>query len=77
MVDPNEAKAPEPSPNADEAATDGEETVDERGDMALKGLERLCEPSKRPAVRPRDESDFPEPSLLSDPGVDNESFAEL
>lgn len=76
-VDPNEAKAPEPSPKADDAATEGEETVEERGDMALNGFERGCEPSKRPAERPRDESNFPAPSLLSELEVDRESFAEL
>lgn len=37
---PNEANAPEPRPNADEALPDGEETPAERGDIALKGLDR-------------------------------------
>lgn len=38
--DPNEANAPDPRPNADEALPDGEETPAERGDNALKGLDR-------------------------------------
>lgn len=38
--EPNEAKAPDPSPNAFDAPAPGEETPPERGDMALKGLVR-------------------------------------
>ena len=40
---PKEANAPEPSPKADEALVEGEETPPERGEMALKGLERPWE----------------------------------
>lgn len=42
-ADPKEAKAPEPRPNAFEALEEGEETPAERGEMALKGLERPWE----------------------------------
>lgn len=38
--EPNEAKAPDPRPNALDALAPGEETPPERGDMALKGLAR-------------------------------------
>jgi hypothetical protein len=37
---PNDAKAPEPRPNAEEAFVDGEDTPPERGERALKGLDR-------------------------------------
>lgn len=37
---PKEAKAPEPRPKALEAPDDGDETPADRGEMALKGLER-------------------------------------
>lgn len=40
---PNEAKAPEPKPNADEAFVEGDATPPERGDIALKGFERPWE----------------------------------
>lgn len=40
---PNDANAPDPRPKADEAFVDGEETPPERGEMALKGLDRPCE----------------------------------
>lgn len=40
---PKDANAPEPRPKADEALVDGEETPPERGEMALKGLERAWE----------------------------------
>jgi hypothetical protein len=43
VEEPKEANAPEPSPNAFDAPTDGEETPPERGDMALKGLDRPWE----------------------------------
>lgn len=37
---PKDAKAPEPRPKALEAPEDGEDTPADRGEMALKGLER-------------------------------------
>lgn len=43
VFEPKEAKAPEPSPKAFEAPADGEETPPERGDIALKGLDRPWE----------------------------------
>lgn len=41
--EPKDANAPEPSPKAFDAPAEGEETAPERGDMALKGLDRPCE----------------------------------
>lgn len=38
--EPKEANAPEPRPNADEALVEGEDTPVDRGEIALKGLER-------------------------------------
>lgn len=50
--DPNDANAPDPRPNADEAFIDGDDAPAERGDIALKGLDRPWELSgpKRFAV---------------------------
>lgn len=65
--DPNEAKAPDPRPKAEEAPAEGEETFGDNGAIALKGLERLREPSKR-----LDERDRVGPlSRDSDPDVDS------
>jgi hypothetical protein len=41
--EPKEANAPDPRPKAFEALADGDETPAERGEMALKGLDRPCE----------------------------------
>jgi hypothetical protein len=67
--DPNEAKAPDPSPKAEEAPAEGDDTFGESGAIALKGLERPREPSNRLEERPREESDLPL-SLDSDPDVE-------
>ena len=40
FVAPKDANAPEPRPKAEEALAEGEETFVERGEIALKGLER-------------------------------------
>lgn len=73
--DPKDANAPEPRPKADDAPTEGEETLGEMGAIALKGLERPREPSKRLEAWLRGESDLVLVlSLGSDPGVDRESL---
>jgi hypothetical protein len=43
FADPNEAKAPEPSPNALEAPVVGEDMTLVEGARALKGLDLTCE----------------------------------
>ncbi len=48
--DPKDAKAPEPSPNAEEAPELGDETLVESGEIALNGFDLPCEelsPPKR------------------------------
>lgn len=75
--DPNDAKAPDPRPNADDALAEGEGTFVERGDIALKGFERPMEPSNRLDEWPRGESDLMLVlSLPSDPDMDRESLLE-
>lgn len=78
-VEPKDANAPDPRPNAEEAPAEGEETFVDRGEIALKGLERPWELSgpKRFEEWPRGESDLAELSLLSGPVMDKESLVEL
>ena len=42
VAEPNEAKAPDPGPNAFEAPAEGDDTPPVRGEMALKGFDRPC-----------------------------------
>lgn len=77
MGAPNDAKAPEPRPNADEAFVDGEETPAERGERALKGLDRPWELSGPKRFDVRERSTLAPPSLLSVPAIDRDSLEVL
>lgn len=48
LADPNEAKAPEPSPKAEEAPGEATPPVVLRGAMALKGFDLPCEEPSPP-----------------------------
>ena len=76
---PKDANAPDPSPNAEEAPADGEETPVVEGERELKGFDRLCELSgpKRFDEWLRGRSTRAPPSLLSVPGVDRDNLPEL
>ena len=60
--DPNDAKAPEPSPNAEDALAEGEFVVN--GDIAFSGFDFPASLPKRRVEKLRGESDLP-PSLPS------------
>lgn len=76
--DPKEAKAPEPRPKAFEAPAEGDETPAERGEIAVKGLERAWELSgpKRFDEWLRGRSSLAPPSL-SLPDTESDSLLEL
>lgn len=76
---PKDANAPDPSPNAEDAPADGEETPVVEGEMELKGFDRLCELSgpKRFEEWLRGRSTRAPLSLLSVPDVDSDSLPEL
>lgn len=76
---PNDANAPDPRPNADEALVDGEDMPPDKGDSALKGFDRAWELSfpKRFDACPRGVSPLEPPSLLSEPPVERDSFEGL
>jgi hypothetical protein len=73
---PNEAKAPEPKPKAEEALVEGEETPVDMGDIALKGLERPWELSGPNRFDERGRSTRA-PSLPSVPDIDKDNLEEL
>lgn len=73
---PNEANAPDPSPKAEEALVDGEETPPDSGDIALKGFERPWELSGPNRLDERGRSTRA-PSLPSDPDMDKDNLEEL
>lgn len=73
---PNEAKAPDPSPKAEEALVDGEETPPDSGDIALKGFERPWELSGPNRLDERGRSTRA-PSLPSAPDMDRDNLEEL
>lgn len=76
MGAPNEAKAPDPSPKAEEALVEGEEMPADIGDIALKGLERPCELSGPNRFDERGISTRA-PSLPSVPDIDKDNLEEL
>jgi hypothetical protein len=78
VVEPKDANAPEPRPKADDALAEGEETLVESGEIALKGLERPCELSgpNRFDEWLRGDSTLPL-SLFSAPDMDKDSLLEL
>jgi hypothetical protein len=73
---PNEAKAPEPRPNADEALVEGEETPADSGEIALKGFERPWELSGPKRLDGRGRSTRAT-SLPSVPDMDRDNLEEL
>ena len=82
VEDPNEAKAPDPRPNAEEAPTVGEVTlVAVAGEVVLKGLdlpwEDVSPPKRRLEGNARGESCFAVSLLLFEAEVDKDSLLEL